>query len=341
MKTNKLLLGTALATSLVAFNTASFADAKVTGSVEMTFNSTEDKDANSDGDIGSENTVKFEGSKDIDLGTLTTSFKLEDAAVEAPNISLSMGDTTVGVGSDFAPNLSFTNIPTVGDRASTVGKNIATTDLVGSAHNLTAVTDSGNTIKNGNGILLAQKFDGGQISAFIVPSMGSTQGGGTDSGLSAAATTGSAYNVVFSGNLGIDGLSIKAGMNDQTGKNGNEDGDAKAIGATYSFGQFSVGANTASVKSVAAAGSQYDLDTDSIGIGFAVNDNISIAASVQKTDGDSAGTAMTSDEETQLISIGYSLGGLGLEFSFAELENINGVAASDGEAFQIRTVGKF
>jgi hypothetical protein len=341
MKTNKLLLGTALATSLVAFNTASFADAKVTGSVEMTYNSTEATDADTDGDIGSENTVKFAGSKDIDLGTLTSSFKLEDAGIEAPSITLNMGDTTVGVGADFAPNLSFTNVPTVGDRASTVGKNIATTDLVGSAHNLTAVTDSGNTIKNGNGILLAQKFDGGQISAFIVPSMGSTQGGGTDSGISAATTTGSAYNVVFSGNLGIDGLSIKAGMNDQTGKNGNEDGDAKAIGATYSFGQFSVGANTASVKSVATAGNQYDLDTDSFGIGFAVNDNISIAASVQKTDGVSNGSAMASDEETQLISIGYSLGGLGLEFSFAELENINGVAASDGEAFQIRTVGKF
>ena len=118
---NKLLISTALVSSLVAAQTASYAEAKISGSVEYTYNSVEDTTTDSSGSLGSESTVKFSGSKDADIGTITTSFKLEEAAIEAPVISIANGDTTVGVGADFAPSLSFTNIPLIGDRSGTVG----------------------------------------------------------------------------------------------------------------------------------------------------------------------------------------------------------------------------
>ncbi len=330
---NKLLLGTALATSLVAVSTASFADAKVTGSVEMTYNSVEDTSSNSDGDIGSESTVKFAGTKDLDIGTMTTSFKLEEAAIEAPNLQIKNGDTTIGVGADFAPNLSFVGVPTVGDHAGTVTKNVSTS--------LLETTEGGGTIKNANGLLLAQSFDGGKLSAYIVPSMGSTQSGGSDSGLSAAADAGSAYNLMFSGNLGMDGLSVKAGINDQTGKDGNADGSATNIGISYNFGQFSAGVQQVNLENVDTAANQDEYETTSVGVAFAANDNLSFSVNMYETDGDTNGTDLANKEEATMVAVGYSLGGLGLEISFAEIEDIAGTAGDDGDAFQIRTVGKF
>jgi len=332
---NKLLLTTALATSLVAVNTASFADAKVSGSVEYTYNTAEDTASNSEGALGSEETVSFSGSKDADIGTITTSFKLEDAAIEAPVISITNGDTTVGLGADFAPNLSLTFLPTVGDPAETVAKN------VGSA--LVELTAAGGTIKNGTGILLSQKFEGGNLSMFIVPdSVKNTQGGGGDSSnVNSADESGAGFNLVYTGNMGVDGLSVFAGINDITGKNGAADGGATKLGAKYNFGSITVGVHRDKLENVALAAAQDEYTTTGIGVGFAVNENFSISATYQETDGDTNGTDVAATEEIRGISAGYNLGGLGLEFSFAEIKDVAGTRGSDGDAFQIRTVGKF
>lgn len=335
MKNNKLLLSTALISSVMVSG-AAFSEAKVSGSVEYTYNSAEDTTSDSQGALGSESTVKFEGSKDIDLGTVTTSFKLEDAAIEAPVISVANGDTTIGLGADFAPSLSYTNIPTVGDRACTVGKNIGTA--------LVESTCAAAKVTNAIGFLFAQKFDGGQISAFVTPDVTVTQGGGGDSSNSTShthATGGSAMNIVVSSNLGVDGLSLKAGVNDVTGKNNAQDQKATNVGATYNFGSFSVGASRATLETIAQAGSQNDYTTDSYGVGYALNDNFSVSVNYEETDGKTSGTDVTNDEETTMVSLGYNMGGLGLEISYAEIDNVGGTSGSDGDAFQIRTVGKF
>lgn len=332
---NKLLISTALVSSLVAAQTASYAAASVSGSVEYTYNSAEDTGSDSQGSLGSESTVQFKGSKDADIGTITTSFKLEDAGIEAPSISITSGDTTVGIGADFAPNLSFTNIPTVGDRACTAGKNIGSAAI--------ETVCPGATIKNAIGFLFAQKFDGGQISLFATPDVETTQGGPGDSGIDADAGKlgGSAFNMVFSGNAGVDGLSIKAGINDISKKNNGNDGSAKNIGISYNFGSITVGVNTASVETTDPTASQEDLDTDSIGIGYAINDQLSVSLNYEETDGKLNNSDVANEEETTMLSIGYNMGGLGLEVSFVEIDNVAGNSASDGDAFQIRTVGKF
>jgi hypothetical protein len=335
MKNNKLLLSTALISSVMVSG-AAFSEAKISGSVEYTYNSAEDTGSDSSGALGSESTVKFSGSKDIDLGTMTTSFKLEDAGIEAPVISITNGDTTVGLGADFAPSLSFTNIPTVGDRAATVGKNI------GSA--LVETTAGAAKVTNAVGIMFAQKFDGGQISAFVTPDVTVTQGGGGDSsnGVSHThATGGSAMNIVVSSGLGVDGLSVKAGINDASGKNGAEDQKGTNIGATYNFGSFSVGASRATLENVSQAADQDDYKTTSYGVGYAINDSFSVSVNYEETDGDTNGTSITDEEETTMVSVGYNMGGLGLVLSYAEIDSVGGTSGSDGDAFQIRTVGKF
>jgi hypothetical protein len=332
---NKLLISTALVTSLVAAQTASYADAKVTGSVEYTYNSVEDTTSDSSGSIGSESTVQFSGTKDSDIGTITTSFKLEEAAIEAPVIKITNGNTTVGLGADFAPNLSATNIPSIGDRAGTVGKNIGSAAI--------ETVEAGGTIKNGIGLMFAQKFDGGQLSIYATPDVETTQSGSSDSGIDADAGTGagSAYNIVFKGNMGVDGLSLFAGINDKAKKNDRQDGSAKNLGVSYNFGSLSVGVSTANVETSDTTASQDDLDTDHIAVAYAVNDNFSVAVTYAETDGKIDNTDMTNEEETTMVSLGYNLGGLGLEVSYVEIDNLAGNSDSDGDAFQIRTVGKF
>ena len=332
---NKLLISTALVTSLVAAQTASYADAKVSGSVEYTYNSVEDTSSDSAGSIGSENTVKFEGTKDADIGTISTSFKLEQAAIEAPVIKITNGNTTVGLGADFAPNLSATNIPSIGDRAGTVGKNI------GSA--LIETTEPGGTIKNGIGLMFAQKFDGGQLSIYATPDVETTQSGSSDSGIDSDAgkKAGSAYNIVFKGDMGVDGLSIFAGINDKAKKNDSQDGSAKNLGVSYNFGSLSVGVSTVNVETSDTTANQDDLDTDHVAVAYAVNDNFSVGVTYAETDGKIDNTDMTNEEETTMVSLGYNLGGLGLQVSYVEIDNVAGNSASDGDAFQIRTVGKF
>ena len=42
-----------------------------------------------------------------------------------------------------------------------------------------------------------------------------------------------------------------------------------------------------------------------------------------------------------MIQVGYNLGGLGLEFSFAQVENAGNSSGKDADIFQIRTRQKF
>ena len=42
-----------------------------------------------------------------------------------------------------------------------------------------------------------------------------------------------------------------------------------------------------------------------------------------------------------MVSVGYNFGGLGLEMTYAEVENVGNAANTDAETFQIRTIQKF
>jgi len=151
----------------------------------------------------------------------------------------------------------------------------------------------------------------------------------------------SASGLIYKGNFGVDGLNVLAGIEKGDGQGTNTDSENKQLGASYTFGSVTVGAERQETENSAAVASQVKLESDTIGVTFAANDNLSVGLYMTDTE-ETIGTAKTADdEEVKMIQVGYNLGGLGLSFSYAEVENISNANGTDGEQFQIRTIQKF
>jgi hypothetical protein len=168
-------------------------------------------------------------------------------------------------------------------------------------------------------------------------SSGNTAGAGTQS-------VGNGSNeIMFKGSLGVDGLSVLVGKNTIEATQPNTvDGTGKSIGIAYNMGQITVGAAKKDYEDTnTTASAQSEFNTKEYGIGYAVNDNMSLALNYIVTDGDNATTAFAAKEKIRGIGIGYNLGGIALEISYAEAENVAGTNGADGEELQIRTVQKF
>lgn len=86
---------------------------------------------------------------------------------------------------------------------------------------------------------------------------------------------------------------------------------------------------------------QVDTQTDKAGITFAASDTVSLGLNYLETERKSGGAKDANDEEIIMVSVGYNFGGLGLEMTYAEVENAGNAANIDAEAFQIRTIQKF
>ena len=80
-----------------------------------------------------------------------------------------------------------------------------------------------------------------------------------------------------------------------------------------------------------------DYENTSYGVTYAANDQISVGLQY----GEASNGDDTVDEETTAFSVGYSLGGMGVELTYSQTDNIGNVSGEDGEAIQVRTVAKF
>jgi len=98
------------------------------------------------------------------------------------------------------------------------------------------------------------------------------------------------------------------------------------------------------------AGVEYsDLDTNttsgnlksmSYGVTFNAADNLSIGLGYAVTEDDDAGNT-NPDEKISLITLGYNLGGLGIELSYADTSDAANTSGNDTQVFQARTVVAF
>jgi len=161
----------------------------------------------------------------------------------------------------------------------------------------------------------------------------------SDSG--ATDTGGSATEFLYSGSLGVDGLSLRVGQSTENGLGAEEDGKAKRYDIAYNFGQFAVGIGRDESESTDVTASQVETETDKAGITFAATDAISLGLNYLETERKSGGAKDANDEEIVMVSVGYNFGGLGIEMTYAEVENAGNAANTDAETFQIRTIQKF
>jgi len=139
----------------------------------------------------------------------------------------------------------------------------------------------------------------------------------SDGGVVAAASESSSTSVAVVYPVGDSGLTVYGGV----GSEGQPDGkelDHTTIGAKYAFGPITVGYQVNDEDDSDSTSTTTDKETQILGISFAVNENLSV--SYGKMDTDRAGTAL--DQETDGVSIGYSMGGMTISAYKNEVENL-------------------
>jgi hypothetical protein len=331
MNKSKLLLTSALVGS-VAFAGASFAETKVIGNIETTITGSSEDGQGSTQGIGSETNIGLSTSKDLDNGmSMTAGFLLENGASDTEYLTVGTDAFRLDIANDYGNNLSQTAIPHISDQAGTIiGLANATTTYdnieVANAHNAHHVAINANAV-------------GGTFTARYTPDVANTRSGAssnTDAGASAT-------EIMYKGSFGVDGLSVVAGKGEEEAATsaGAKDGEHTKIGLAYNFGQFAVGVEQQDSETAAATASQVETETKKAGVTFAANDNLSLGVVMLETEKKSGGTKSANDEEVTMLQLGYNFGGLGIEVSYADVENAGNTANTDVETFQIRTITKF
>jgi len=332
---NKLLITTAIAGTF-AFAGASFAETKVVGNLETTFNAMSNDTAIQSGrQIDAETNIGLTGSKDLDNGLKATyGFLLENGASDTEYLTIGTDTVNVAVGTDFGNNLSSSAVPHVGDQVGSIVR----------ADNASGVITGANipvaNVHNASHVALNIKGAGGTFTARYSPDLSNTRGGAT----SIAGDTGeSGTEILYTGNLGVDGLTVLIGQGDVTAAtdSGREDGKHQKFGIAYNFGSVSVGVEKQKSEDAATTATQDETDTNRAGISFAVSDAITLGLNYQETELKTGGVKNTNDEEAVMVSVGYNFGGLGIQLQYAQVDNLQNQANVDAEAFQIRTIQQF
>lgn len=328
-----LLATTAL---VVAISPSAFSEMKIKGNLEQTFRATSHdgtSSTNSANNFGQEGNISVSNSKELDNGlTAKVGFTLEaDSAAELDTSYLTVGTDAfdITVGRDYGTSLTGSMIPKVGDEFSTLAGALGTTQLVDQLGD--------ERVHDGQSIALnAKGIANGAITLRYSSGIGDNNN--DDGPVADNGKTG--YEVLYKGSP-VEGLAVRVGTSKVNPENETSDGEStlNSYGASYNFGSVTVGVERSEHED--GATTETELERTAYGIAFAASDNISVGVQVVKQEQDD-GTPTEPDEEAKVFSIGYNLGGLGLEMSYAEVEGLNHTTgAADAEVFQIRTVQKF
>lgn len=348
---NKLLITSALASTLV-FASAASAQTTVSGNLALSL-----KAVSNDTAAGKIQQGRGFG-KESQLN-ITNKGKLSNGMDYVAGFSLEMEGDTTGAAADWSENtyidiISGNTTFTVGvdhiqnsqrNTSSFVGliPDDAASGLYASATNLTLETIGANPYQAyGAGIM--QKTPFGTLSALYVPT--NANAAGTDDGDSAVQAAEnvakSAYEIGFAGDLGVKGLNAFAYTNEEKKRDANTfKVKGHTYGASYNFGQVTAGYDYKESTLAAAAGSAEAGDKikqHSFGIGFAATKDISIGATYSKAEPSDAGEP---DEKVKVIAIGYSLGALATDLTYADVENYAGTANNDGKTITARIRANF
>jgi len=149
----------------------------------------------------------------------------------------------------------------------------------------------------------------------------------------------SAYEIGFVGDFGVKGLNVLAFRMQETDKQDATTATSKVkghrIGASYNFGQITVGLDKAETTSNA----NVEVDGKAASITFAATKDLSLGLTYGKSDSSTTGTV---DEKIKLISLGYSLGPVAVNATVRDVENQGGLTANgDSQDAIVRLSTKF
>ena len=332
---NKLLLTTAIA-GLTAISGIANAETKVSGNLEQTFKSASVDGGTASGrSLGAEYNIGLSNSTELSNGLKASfGFNIESnqngasadtGMTDSHYLTISGEMLSLSIARDNGQNLSSTVVPHISDQAGTVvdGMEIENVGSV-DGHNLDHVR-------------LDAKVAGGTLTLRYAPDNGASQIGHSE----IVDTGKSQQEIIYSGSLGVDGLSVQAGLSKEDKLTSTYvDQKFQKYGVAYNFGQIALGVQTMKDEAGTAA-SKVEYNQDKIGATYAINDNLSVGINYQETELKTAGVKSAADEETMMIGIGYNLGGIAIDVNYAEVDNLANASGTDAEFFQIRTIQKF
>jgi hypothetical protein len=333
---NKLLLSTAIAS--VAFAGVASAETKIGGNLEQTFVSASQNDGiGSSRGFGAEHNISLSASKDLDNGmSMKYGTVLEDATTDTHYLTVGTDAVTVTVGRDNGNNLSSSSLPYIGDAVGTAVNQLGATTS-NTTMNQDASPRPAADYHNEEHIRIDANVMGGTVTVGYAPDMSTSRP--SDSAVNEGENSATAF--IYSGSLGVDGLKVLVGTSKMDGEGTQKDAEEKQYGLSYNAGQFTVGVQKEKQKDDATDAAQIEKEIMGLAATYAVNDNLSVGLYSIETEKKIGGTKQDKDEEIKMVQIGYNLGGLGLSFGYAEVENVGNAAGGDEEQFQIRTIQKF
>jgi len=317
---------TALASSLVA--TSVYAgELAVSGSAKISWSgydgnarSTAQKDTASG--IGMDQELSASGSAELDNGmTVSLSHALTStgSGSSTSSITLDMGD----MGSlSFSDQDAGAGLAGLDDMTPSAYEEVW--DGVATSSNSFSFAE----MATGRGFGYSNTVGGATISAGWSDNL--TGDNNSDGGVLGTASSSSSSSVAVVYPVGDSGLTVYGGV----GSEGQPDGkelDHTTIGAKYAFGPITVGYQVNDEDDSDSTSTTTDKETQILGISFAVNENLSV--SYGKMDTDKSGSA--TDQETDGVSIGYSMGGMTISAYQNEVENLAHTAGQTLEKTEI------
>jgi hypothetical protein len=360
----KLLLTSALAgATLVASN--AIAQTTVTGNLDISYRAVSNDRADKKGanfrGFGKESQINIANKGKLSNGMdYAAGFSLEfdgnDTGVEATGaaantsgawngentyIDLISGNTTITFGVDHIQN------PDSHAHINPAGVGYITGFTTGAAG---LYPQNANSPYNAYGAGVVQTLPGfGKISANYVPNptFGSSNVSGTvgpeiGNEIKAASydtVAESAYEIGFVGDFGVKGLNVLAFRMNETNKQDDVAATAKTkghrVGASYNFGQVTVGLDMVETTSIA----NVEVDGKAAAITFAATKDLSLGLTYGKSDSSAANTV---DEKIKLVAIGYNLGPVAVNAVVRDVENQGGLTANgDSQDAIVRLSTKF
>ena len=149
----------------------------------------------------------------------------------------------------------------------------------------------------------------------------------------------SAYEIGFVGDFGVKGLNVLAFRTTETNKQDATAATSKVkghrIGASYNFGQVTVGLDKVETTSTASV----EVDGKAASITFAATKDLSLGLTYGKSDSSAANTV---DEKIKLVAIGYNLGPVAVNAVVRDVANQGGLTANgDSQDAIVRLSTKF
>jgi len=350
----KLLLSTAIVSSAL-FAGSAMAQTTITGNLDIQFKSiSADTAMQSQRGFGRESQINIQNKGKLNNGMdYAAGFSIEHDGTDRDTtqsfnentyINITSGNTTLHVGQDHIQNSQRTLANFVG----LIAEDITNSDAANNAPAGDIFLDSvGGNPWASYGVGIIQNIPNiGALSGLYVTD--STAVAATTADASGNGNVGaddglfdgngeSAFEVGFVGSLGVKGLNTHAFYNKQQKTNSGTatDRDIKGtnVGASYNFGQVTVGYNNKKTEftTVNSETKQHEY-----GVAYAISPTLTLGANYTKAKNNSLASA--TDAESKSIALGYNLGPVALTAQYAKTENITGVGTTTNDDFDVAIV---